>query len=373
METASVLPAEILTASYDMPAGSSITSIPSAGKGNWLYLDRLRLILKTHWRTSLGARKGKSVPGCFALWATPLVGNQRRIRSTAEDGVVGAWFFDVVYRQHDSAASLNIAHHSKHPTTPRPAPTHPYSRGSAAYWVLPPPSIANTNFLYTVVCDTAVNKDLFLFETMFYAPAQDTQHPTHHRLHVRDARDAHTVFEGVRQGVLKPVVRRLNEHERAKYIQSGSIFVWEESDDEMGLKRWTDNRGEFGSVAKHGEPGADFSPSCSVVTEPDARAVLILRRKDFDRRAASTDRPERQVSIPVSARKKMLRSERLMCAQIPIRRRSLANVDLVGSIPLRPQRQTPARAGETGVLCLGHRLCQRATTKMAFDGVFHVL
>ncbi|KIP06032.1 hypothetical protein PHLGIDRAFT_477404 [Phlebiopsis gigantea 11061_1 CR5-6] len=77
---------------------------------------------------------------------------------------------------------------------------------------------------------------------MFYAPAQDTQRPTHHRLHVRDARDAHTVFEGVRQGVLKPVVRRLNEHERAKYIQSGSIFVWEESDDEMGLKRWTDNR-----------------------------------------------------------------------------------------------------------------------------------
>ena len=78
---------------------------------------------------------------------------------------------------------------------------------------------------------------------MFYAPAQDTQRPTHPRLHVRDARDAHTVFEAVRQGILKPVVRRLNELERASYIQSGSIFVWEESDDEMGLKRWTDNRG----------------------------------------------------------------------------------------------------------------------------------
>ncbi|KAI0086139.1 Gti1/Pac2 family-domain-containing protein [Irpex rosettiformis] len=77
---------------------------------------------------------------------------------------------------------------------------------------------------------------------MFYAPAQDTQRPTHPRLHVRDARDAHTVFEAVRQGLLKPVVRRLNELERASFIQSGSIFVWEESDDEMGLKRWTDNR-----------------------------------------------------------------------------------------------------------------------------------
>ena len=79
---------------------------------------------------------------------------------------------------------------------------------------------------------------------MFYAPAQDTQRPTHPRLHVRDARDAHTVFEAVRQGMLKPVVRRLNEVERAAYIQSGAIFVWEESDDEMGLKRWTDNRGK---------------------------------------------------------------------------------------------------------------------------------
>lgn len=80
---------------------------------------------------------------------------------------------------------------------------------------------------------------------MFYSPTQDVQRPTHPRLHVRDAKDAHTVFEAVRQGMLRPVVRRLNELERATYIQSGSIFVWEESDDEMGLKRWTDNRGWF--------------------------------------------------------------------------------------------------------------------------------
>ncbi|KAI0672736.1 Gti1/Pac2 family-domain-containing protein [Trametes maxima] len=77
---------------------------------------------------------------------------------------------------------------------------------------------------------------------MFYAPAQDVQRPTHPRLHVRDARDAHIVFEAVRQGLLKPVHRRLNELERSSYIQSGSLFVWEESDDEMGLKRWTDGR-----------------------------------------------------------------------------------------------------------------------------------
>lgn len=68
------------------------------------------------------------------------------------------------------------------------------------------------------------------------------QRPTHPRLHVRDARDAHTVFEAVRQGFLRPVQRRLNEMERSMHIHSGAIFVWEECDDEAGLKRWTDGR-----------------------------------------------------------------------------------------------------------------------------------
>jgi Gti1/Pac2 family protein len=68
------------------------------------------------------------------------------------------------------------------------------------------------------------------------------QRPTHSRLHVRDARDAHTVFEAVRLGLLRPVTRRLNEVERSMYIASGAIFIWEESDDDLGLKRWTDGR-----------------------------------------------------------------------------------------------------------------------------------
>ncbi|KAI0797562.1 Gti1/Pac2 family-domain-containing protein [Abortiporus biennis] len=82
---------------------------------------------------------------------------------------------------------------------------------------------------------------------MFYSPSQDTQRPTHPRLHVRDAKDAHTVFEAVRLGHLRLVVRRLNELERSTFIQSGAIFVWEESEDEMGLKRWTDGKVWSGS------------------------------------------------------------------------------------------------------------------------------
>ncbi|KAJ6597196.1 Gti1/Pac2 family-domain-containing protein [Mycena vulgaris] len=68
------------------------------------------------------------------------------------------------------------------------------------------------------------------------------QHPTHPRLHVRNAYDAHVVFEAVRQGFLRPITRRLDENERARLIQSGAVFVWEESDHAPGLKRWTDGR-----------------------------------------------------------------------------------------------------------------------------------
>lgn len=65
------------------------------------------------------------------------------------------------------------------------------------------------------------------------------QHATHPRLHLRDARDAHILFEAVRQGFLRPVDRRLNEAERANHVRSGAVFVWEERDDDSGLKRWT--------------------------------------------------------------------------------------------------------------------------------------
>lgn len=65
------------------------------------------------------------------------------------------------------------------------------------------------------------------------------QQATYQGLHVRDAHDAHVVFEAVRQGFLMPVIKRLNDTERAMLIRPGAIFVWFESEDENGLKRWT--------------------------------------------------------------------------------------------------------------------------------------
>jgi len=83
---------------------------------------------------------------------------------------------------------------------------------------------------------------------MFFAPVQDLQRPTHPHLHIRDARDALIVLEAVRRGILQLVERRLNEGERSMFIRSGAVFVWEETDDEYGLKRWTD--GKFWSQSR---------------------------------------------------------------------------------------------------------------------------
>ena len=72
-----------------------------------------------------------------------------------------------------------------------------------------------------------------------FHPLFAMQKATYQRLHVRDAHDAHVVFEAVRQGYLMPIIRRLNETERTMLIRPGAVFVWFESEDENGLKRWT--------------------------------------------------------------------------------------------------------------------------------------
>lgn len=87
---------------------------------------------------------------------------------------------------------------------------------------------------------------------MFSVAGHDVQRPTHPRLHVRDARDAQIMFEACRLGILKPVSRRLNDSERAMFIKSGSVFIWQEADDDIGLKRWTD--GLMWSCSRMREP-----------------------------------------------------------------------------------------------------------------------
>ncbi|KAJ7485853.1 Gti1/Pac2 family-domain-containing protein [Mycena latifolia] len=64
---------------------------------------------------------------------------------------------------------------------------------------------------------------------------------THAALHIRDINDAHLVFEAVRLKILPLIKRRLVPYERAQ-LRSGNVFVWEESETEDGLVRWTEGR-----------------------------------------------------------------------------------------------------------------------------------
>ncbi|KAI5121132.1 hypothetical protein M0805_002804 [Coniferiporia weirii] len=66
-------------------------------------------------------------------------------------------------------------------------------------------------------------------------------HTTHSSLHLRDANDAHVVFEAVRLGLLPLIKRRLTSEERDQ-LSSGNVFVWEEAEHKGGLERWTDGR-----------------------------------------------------------------------------------------------------------------------------------
>ncbi|KAI8056971.1 Gti1/Pac2 family-domain-containing protein [Syncephalis plumigaleata] len=57
--------------------------------------------------------------------------------------------------------------------------------------------------------------------------------------HMRTLRDALIVIEACCQNLLPRVRHRLSDRERC-LVQSGTVFVWDES--ETGMRRWTDGR-----------------------------------------------------------------------------------------------------------------------------------
>ncbi|KAJ7509491.1 Gti1/Pac2 family-domain-containing protein [Mycena galericulata] len=64
---------------------------------------------------------------------------------------------------------------------------------------------------------------------------------THCALHIRNVNDALVVLEAVRSGLLPLRRARLSTDERNE-LRSGNVFVWEESQEDGGLVRWTDGR-----------------------------------------------------------------------------------------------------------------------------------
>ena len=53
-------------------------------------------------------------------------------------------------------------------------------------------------------------------------------------LDLRDARDAHIVFEAVRLNILPLITRRLTTLEREQLV-SGNVFVWQEAEHKQGI------------------------------------------------------------------------------------------------------------------------------------------
>lgn len=102
------------------------------------------------------------------------------------------------------------------------------------------------------------------------------QQPTHPRLHLRDAHDAHVVFEAVARRALVPITRRLNEAERRDLVRPGAVFVWFEAEDDSGLMRWTDGRSWGQSRMREVSSLSSMSSSLS----PPPPAISLLRRKD---------------------------------------------------------------------------------------------
>ncbi|KAF8687609.1 Gti1/Pac2 family, partial [Rhizoctonia solani] len=91
-------------------------------------------------------------------------------------------------------------------------------------------------------------------------PQQVTLTPTHFiprtkathqrlRLYIRSARDAHTVFEAVRLGMLPMVTQRLSVVD-CELLQPGQVYCWEQENGESGIERWTDGRRWGGSRAR---------------------------------------------------------------------------------------------------------------------------
>lgn len=212
------------------------------------------------------------------------------------------------------------------------------------------------------------------------------QQATHSRLHVRDAHDAHVLFEAVRQGFLKPVTRRLNEMERSLHVRSGAIFVWVEGEDDAGLKRWTGNESRLSAC----DCVTNFLRRSGVGSESDARGnfpcAKIFRVFIFcaHSHTSSMTKNSRMISHKGKpnkcAGKRVISS--LLCASTndPIK---FSDVSLRGwrcptrtyivcDISSGQKREFASWSRQTGILSLGCTGPSSKTSKMAFDSIFHV-
>ncbi|KAF7324563.1 hypothetical protein MKEN_00497600 [Mycena kentingensis (nom. inval.)] len=121
--------------------------------------------------------------------------------------------------------------------------------------------------------------------------APPTPSLTHPSLHIRDINDAHRVLQAVRLNVLPLVRRRLSLQERNR-LQSGNVFVWEESESEDGLVRWTEGK-RWSQSRMRGD--------CLIYEEKIETTQAERREKSIRRQLKLSDSPE---PIPPAPKRK---------------------------------------------------------------------
>ncbi|KZW03048.1 hypothetical protein EXIGLDRAFT_664664 [Exidia glandulosa HHB12029] len=107
-----------------------------------------------------------------------------------------------------------------------------------------------------------------------------SRHTTHPTLHIRNANDAHVIFEAVRLGILPIIKRRLAPVER-DLLRSGEVFVWEEAEHKGSLERWTDGR--RWSQSRMREPFLFYEEKVQTTTEEkEAKAARRAQQRTTD-------------------------------------------------------------------------------------------
>ncbi|KAJ7131312.1 Gti1/Pac2 family-domain-containing protein [Mycena epipterygia] len=117
--------------------------------------------------------------------------------------------------------------------------------------------------------------------------AENASYITNSTLHIRDITDAHRVLEAVRLNILPLIKRRLVPYERDQ-LRSGNVFVWEESEYEDGLVRWTEGRRWSQSKLR-----GDW-----LVYEEKIEATFAERQAKAARRAMKVSEPPQPIPAP---------------------------------------------------------------------------
>ncbi|KAG8965312.1 hypothetical protein FRC03_000696 [Tulasnella sp. 419] len=117
----------------------------------------------------------------------------------------------------------------------------------------------------------------------------DHGHSTHSRLRLRDANDAHVLFQAVRQGHFQLIRKRLTGPEQQS-LHPGHVYVW--ADREGALERWTD--GHCWSPSRVRGPFLMYDEMPS----NESQDAFLRRKKSIGEKRTKQPRKKRLPALP---------------------------------------------------------------------------